>query len=215
MAGATVLRQMGLPGQLFFDDLVKTAAKTLCPDQPQGPPGIDVMDFYEDNQAMISVCMSGRNPTMRHMGRTHGVSLAWMNDEVHKTTLDMGYCPSEQQAADIFTKFFPQGKRVAWHISRKLINVLSPAEIEEMSGTPGGGWNHKHGDGDKDPVQNASMAVTPDDPLGRLAVTASAKRWSLNRLKDHMCPRKNSSIRRDTARSLSRGRMACRQDCCE
>ena len=115
-----------------------------------------------------------------------------MNDEVHKPTLNMGYCPSGDQAADIFTKFFPQGKRMAWHISRKLINVLSPAEIEEMSGTPGGGWNYKHGNGTTNPVQNASVAVTPDDPLGRLAVAASAEHQSPDRLKAHVCPRKTA-----------------------
>ena len=35
--------------------------------------------FHEDNQAMIKVMESGRNPTMRHVGRTHRVSIAWLH----------------------------------------------------------------------------------------------------------------------------------------
>ena len=40
-------------------------------------PGLDV---HEDNQAMIKVVESGRNPTMRYIGRTHGVSVAWLHE---------------------------------------------------------------------------------------------------------------------------------------
>jgi len=31
--------------------------------------------FHKDNQAMIAVMLSGRNPAMRHLGRTHRVSV--------------------------------------------------------------------------------------------------------------------------------------------
>ena len=36
--------------------------------------------FHEDNQAMIAVCGSGKNPTMRHLGRTHKVDVAWLHE---------------------------------------------------------------------------------------------------------------------------------------
>ena len=38
------------------------------------------LGFYEDNQAMISVVRSGRNPTMRYFERTRGVSVAWLHE---------------------------------------------------------------------------------------------------------------------------------------
>ena len=34
--------------------------------------------FLEDNQAMIRITKTGRNPTMRHIGRTRRISLAWL-----------------------------------------------------------------------------------------------------------------------------------------
>ena len=79
---------------------------------------------------------------MRHIGRTHGISLAWLHDEIHKPTCILSYIPTHLQAGDIFTKFFPHAKREAWRISRRLINVLSPDEIEELSGGPGGSYEH-------------------------------------------------------------------------
>ena len=35
---------------------------------------------HEDNQAMIRVVETGKNPTMRYLGRTHGVSIAWLHE---------------------------------------------------------------------------------------------------------------------------------------
>jgi hypothetical protein len=36
--------------------------------------------FHEDNQAMIRVVESGKNPSMKHLSRTHRVSVAWMHE---------------------------------------------------------------------------------------------------------------------------------------
>ena len=36
------------------------------------------LKFREDNEAMICVCETDKNPTMRHLGRAHGVSVAWL-----------------------------------------------------------------------------------------------------------------------------------------
>eukprot|EP00969_Alexandrium_andersonii_P280475 12399909-Alexandrium_andersonii.AAC.1 len=35
----------------------------------------------EDNQACIQVLQSGQNPTMRHLERTHLVSLKWLHEQ--------------------------------------------------------------------------------------------------------------------------------------
>ena len=34
----------------------------------------------EDNYVAICVVKSGRNQTMRHIGRTHGVYVAWLHE---------------------------------------------------------------------------------------------------------------------------------------
>ena len=35
---------------------------------------------YEDNETAIKVMLTGRNPTMKHLHRVHGVSLAALHD---------------------------------------------------------------------------------------------------------------------------------------
>ena len=68
---------------------------------------------HGDNAAMVLICHSGRNPSMRHMGRTHGISLTLLHGEVAVTKgTKMGFIGTEQMAADIFTKFFSDRKIV-------------------------------------------------------------------------------------------------------
>jgi len=89
---------------------------------------------------MISVCRSGKNTTMRHLGRTHGISITWLHDEVAKPSCNLSYIATKYMAADIFTKFYPNDKHVTWNAVRRLINVLGPEEQESMIGFSGEGW---------------------------------------------------------------------------
>ena len=55
---------------------------------------------------MVLICHSGRNPSMRHMGRTHGICLTLIHGEVAVTKrTKLGYIGTEQMAADMFTMF--------------------------------------------------------------------------------------------------------------
>ena len=45
--------------------------------------------FHEDNAAMIQVCRTGENPTMRHMGRTHRVDVHWLHERFKEPWLDL------------------------------------------------------------------------------------------------------------------------------
>ena len=65
VAGAFGLRAEGIPALQLMDALT-------------GNKHAHTLHFKEDNQAMIRVCETGRNPTMRHIGRLHGVSVAWL-----------------------------------------------------------------------------------------------------------------------------------------
>ena len=40
---------------------------------------------FEDNEAVIKMIMKGRSPTMRHVSRTHRVSLDWLFDRINPT----------------------------------------------------------------------------------------------------------------------------------
>ena len=66
--------------------------------------------MHDDNEAMIQVCRTGRNPTMRHLGRTHGISIAYLHQEAKKEHHKLGYITTDQMAADLFTKFYPKRK---------------------------------------------------------------------------------------------------------
>eukprot|EP00971_Amphidinium_carterae_P254284 5048029-Amphidinium_carterae.1 len=54
----------------------------------------------------IAVLKSGRNPTMRHLGRTHRVSEAWLHEVFLSGKMILNKCDTSDQAADIFTRSF-------------------------------------------------------------------------------------------------------------
>ena len=62
----------------------------------------------EDNESTIAIIRSGKNPTMRHIQRTHDVSVKWLSDQfkILKHRLKLINCDTNEQSADIFTKAF-------------------------------------------------------------------------------------------------------------
>ena len=38
-----------------------------------------VLDVMEDNDATILIIKTGQNPALRHISRTHGVSVSWLH----------------------------------------------------------------------------------------------------------------------------------------
>ena len=61
-----------------------------------------------DNRAMIEVIRTGRNPTMRHIGRVHGVSISFLHQVYRRIDVSINYISSTLMAADIYTKTFPE-----------------------------------------------------------------------------------------------------------
>ena len=58
----------------------------------------------EDNEAACRVIITGKNPSMRHMSRTQRIDISSINDVYRKGHFLFVNCPTEFQAADIFTK---------------------------------------------------------------------------------------------------------------
>ena len=88
MAADLAVRTEGLPALQLWDTIMQRPVQ--C-------------QFREDNQAAIRVLETGRNPTMRHMGRTHKVDLAWLHERFTESEqIKLSYCPTDEQAADIF-----------------------------------------------------------------------------------------------------------------
>ena len=70
---------------------------------------------------MIRVCRSGRNPTMRHLLRTHAVAVASLHETFSRSDISLLYVQSDRQAADIYTKAFDNGDK--WRAVCTLIGV--------------------------------------------------------------------------------------------
>ena len=76
---------------------------------------------------MIQVMKSGRNPTMRHMGRTHRVSIAWLHERFAENDVALFYEETSRQAADIYTKAFDNVDK--WKQACWLIGVVDPSAL--------------------------------------------------------------------------------------
>jgi hypothetical protein len=96
--------------------------------------------FHEDNTAFIRIIETGRNPTMRHLGRVHRVDIAALHERLGnratKDAVDVIYTDSTIMAADLYTKAFPEVDK--WERAAALINVFDPAHLTEyiLSGGP-------------------------------------------------------------------------------
>ena len=111
VASDCALRLVGLPALQLWDALLPKKAH---------------ITFHEDNQAMIRVCETGRNPTMRHLGRTHRVDVAWLHERFSEPELTLVYEQTKQQAADIFTKAFTDRDSGLMHVRSLRTTLLPP-----------------------------------------------------------------------------------------
>ena len=104
------LRMDGLPALLMFRTLL-------------GRYNIPVaLKVREDNSALIQVCQSGKNPTMRYLSLTHGTNVAWLHEVSTSRHVELVKTDTLSQAADIFTKPFECSTK--WAPLLSLINVF-------------------------------------------------------------------------------------------
>ena len=78
---------------------------------------------------MIRVCQTGRNPTMRHLGRTHRVSVAWLHERFAELGIDLRFEMTHRQAAD-YTKVFHE--LLKWIAACLLINMVDGKHLETL-----------------------------------------------------------------------------------
>ena len=64
-----------------------------------------LMYVFQDNEAVIKMIIKGRSLTMRHVSRTHRVSLDWLFDRISlDPKIQIKYIDTKNQLADILTK---------------------------------------------------------------------------------------------------------------
>ena len=61
---------------------------------------------------MIQTMINGHSPIMRHLGRTHRVDIKWLSERFKEQWVDLLYCDTRFQAADIFIKAFHDKKEM-------------------------------------------------------------------------------------------------------
>ena len=60
---------------------------------------------FEDNEAVIKMIIKRRSPTMRHVSRTHRVTLDWLFDRINRDSkIQIKYIDTKNRLADILTK---------------------------------------------------------------------------------------------------------------
>ena len=93
--------------------------------------------FHEDNAAMRCICRSGRNPTMRHIGRTHRIAVSWLHevlgkelDRIGPDDIETWYTNSDRMRADIYTKAFTDSTK--WEHATKMIGMAAMKQIDTI-----------------------------------------------------------------------------------
>ena len=62
-----------------------------------------ILEVDQDYQATAIIMSTGRTPTLRHIERTHSVSVAWIHERISGPDIDLNDCIRDVVAADIFT----------------------------------------------------------------------------------------------------------------
>ena len=88
--------------------------------------------IHEDNQALIRVAWTGKNPTMRHLHRCARISVGMLNEYLgpDQRKRQMVYEESLRMAADVFTKAFTDATK--WDHALRLINHFETETFEEV-----------------------------------------------------------------------------------
>ena len=79
------------------------------------------LHVFDENAAMIQVMTTGKNPTMRGLGTTHGVSINRLYELFQEEWNTLTKVDTKLMAGDIFTKGFEAKDK--WMEACKLINV--------------------------------------------------------------------------------------------
>ena len=67
---------------------------------------------------------------MRHIGRTHGVSVAWLSERFAEDNFQLDYCDTADQVADVYTKAFSDP--IKWQHAHELAGVMDPGQIKRI-----------------------------------------------------------------------------------
>ena len=77
----------------------------LVPSNVQSSHQEALLYVFEDNEAVIKMIIKGKNPTMRHVSRTHRVALDWLFGRINlDPKIQIKYIDTKNQLTDILIK---------------------------------------------------------------------------------------------------------------
>ena len=112
IAAALAIRKEGVPNLLTLEFILGRSQSDSL-----------MLEFLEDNQTSMRVLSTGKNPTLRYMGRTHNTDMAWVFERFQHRQIKLRYCKTHEQAADIFTKHFVLEDK--WKLACHLIGHMT------------------------------------------------------------------------------------------
>ena len=101
-AAQTAIGRMGIPLLVLWSHISEQ-----CGADPLG------LAVLLDNTAMLEIIRTGRNLTVRHIGKTHGVAVSWLHELYKKKDVVMKYITTTMMAADLYTKAFTEPSKWA------------------------------------------------------------------------------------------------------
>ena len=105
---ATALFGDAISAQEFLADLFGEQVPIIC---------------HQDNTATIQVIRNGYSAGLRHLGKAHKINVQGLYDAIQEPGIMIQHCPTEQQAADIFTKCLDVQK---WQHTWDMIRIFDP-----------------------------------------------------------------------------------------
>ena len=110
IALASALFSDAIPAQQFISQLFGTQIPLTC---------------HQDNTATIQVIRNGYSARLRHLGKTHKINVQGLYDAFKEPDISIQHCPTELQAADIFTKSLEVHK---WQAALDMIGIFDPCK---------------------------------------------------------------------------------------
>ena len=90
-----------------YDVLVSSLVRDVdfVPPSMRLSSGVAKLFVFEDNEAVIKMCIKGRSPNLRHIARTHRVDLDWLIERIKVDPgINLKYVGTNEQMADLLTK---------------------------------------------------------------------------------------------------------------
>jgi hypothetical protein len=141
-----------------------------------------IMEYFQDNETAAHCIRTGRTNALRHVGRTHRISISWLHEQsVGKNkTFNLNNCKTDDMKADIFTKSFTDP--VKWNQNCLFICHIYPESSWIKASKPCAGQPAAPAK----PAQNQRLIIEfccgPESRLGQVSKCKEARGCKVERI---------------------------------